>query len=494
MLKLYNDLTKKKEVFKPIQKKNVLIYICGPTVYDESHVGHARAAIGFDVLRRYFLFNRFKVTYVSNFTDVDDKMIESANTQGISIYNLADRLISSYENAMRKLNVLPFDISPRATQTIQEIIEFIQLIMENGYAYESNGSVYFYVDRLEGYETIFPRKFKKQTYDESDHDQDTFVSNNFEDEKKGEKDFALWKKSKPGEPKWNSPWGEGRPGWHIECSSMIRKYMGNLIDIHGGGKDLIFPHHTNEIAQTLAAVGTKLANYWLHNGFVTLKGEKMSKSLKNYFAINEVLEQYDPMILRYYLTSVNYRSPINYSVEGLEESKQNYQKLRDFFGFVFHLKPDPLAADSILFDEIEGYYNNFKKALDDDINTSEALSELYQILKSVNTWILEKRLDITEKTHRTLLEILDDYSKIFGVILDENQQLGEFRALTITPTATVQDRNISPLIELLIEIRSNLRKKKLYDLSDQIRDRLNELGIELDDLGEKTLWKFKKSA
>jgi len=466
--------------------------MCGPTVYDHSHIGHARAAIAFDVIRRLFLFKRYKVTYVSNYTDVDDKMIETAKDQGISIYVLADQLIKSYENAMNRLNVLKFDIAPRATETIQEIKDFIQLIMTNGYAYESNGSVYFYVDRLEGYETIFPKKFKKKSFQNEADDQDSIVSSDFEDEKKGEKDFALWKASKSGEPKWKSPWGEGRPGWHIECSSMIRKYMGDLIDIHGGGKDLIFPHHTNEIAQTMAAVGTKLANYWLHNGFVNVKGEKMSKSLKNYFAINEVLKRYDAMAIRFYLTSVNYRSPISYSVEGLDESKQLYEKIKDFYGFIYHLKPNSESEDTELLIDVKEIHKNFKKALDDDVNTAEALSEVYQLIKIVNSWILEKRQEITKKTQSLILKILDEYSKIFGVVLDEHQKLGKFSVIKKKSSSSGQDKLINPLVELLIEIRSDLRKKKVYDLSDKIRDKLNELGIELDDLGDKTLWKIKK--
>jgi cysteinyl-tRNA synthetase len=491
MLKLYNDLTKKKEVFRPITKKNVLIYVCGPTVYDKSHIGHARAAIAFDVLRRYFLFKKYKVTYVSNFTDVDDKMIETAHEQEISIYELADQLIASYKDSMQKLNVLPFDIAPRATETVQAIIEFIQLILDNGYAYESNGSVYFYVDRLEGYDTIFPRKFKKKSFQNEADDQDLLLMSDFKAEKKSKRDFALWKAAKPGEPKWKSPWGEGRPGWHIECSSMIRKYMGDLIDIHGGGKDLIFPHHTNEIAQTLAAVGTTLANYWLHNGFVNVKGEKMSKSLKNYFAIEQVLKQYDAMAIRFYLTSVNYGSPISYSVEGLEESKQLYAKLSDFYGMIWHLQTNPECEDSELLEDIKQIHKNFKKALDDDINTAEALSEIYQLIKIVNVWILEKRQEITTKTQSAILKLLDEYSKIFGVVLDKNQNLGKFSVIDWNSPSSEHEQLLVPLIELLIEIRSELRKQKVYDLSDKIRDQLNELGIELDDLGDKTLWKMK---
>ncbi len=492
MLKLYNDLSKKKEVFRPIKKKNVSIYVCGVTVYDQSHIGHARAAVAFDVLRRYFLLKNYKVLYVSNFTDVDDKMIETAETRGISIYELAEEQITSYEESMKRLNVLPFDIAPRATETIKEIIEFIQLIIKNGYAYESNGSVYFYVDRLEGYETIFPRKFKKKHFQNEADDQDLIATSGFEDEKKGEKDFALWKAAKTGEPKWKSPWGEGRPGWHIECSSMIRKYMGDLIDIHGGGKDLIFPHHTNEIAQTLSAVGTKLANYWLHNGFVNVKGEKMSKSMKNYFAISEVLKQYDAMVIRFYLTSVNYGSPISYSVEGLEESKQLYEKLRDFYGFVYHLKLNSNVDDSEIKGNLKSIHKNFKNALDDDLNTAEALSEIYQLIKIVNSWILEERKEITEDSHSLILKILDEYSKIFGVVLGDHQELGKFSILEKDTTSSKQDTLVNPLIELLIEIRGKLRKKKIYDLADEIRNKLNELGIELDDLGDKTLWKKKK--
>ncbi len=273
---------------------------------------------------------------------------------------------------------------------------------------------------------------------------------------------------------------------------MIRKYMGDLIDIHGGGKDLIFPHHTNEIAQTMAAVGTKLANYWVHNGFVNVKGEKMSKSLKNYFAINEVLKQYDAMVIRYYLTSVNYGSPISYSVEGLEESKQLYEKMRDFYGFVYHLKPNPKSDDEELLIDLKNTHKKFKMALDDDVNTSEALSEIYQLIKNVNMWILEKRQEITGKTQSLILKVLDEYSKIFGVVLDEHQKLGKFSVIDKKPDSSDRDKLINPLVELLIEIRSDLRKKKIYDVSDKIRDKLNELGIELDDLGDKTLWKLKK--
>jgi cysteinyl-tRNA synthetase len=268
--------------------------------------------------------------------------------------------------------------------------------------------------------------------------------------------------------------------------------MGNLIDIHGGGKDLIFPHHTNEIAQTMAAVGTKLANYWLHNGFVNVKGEKMSKSLKNYFAINEVLKQYDAMVIRFYLTSVNYGSPISYSVEGLDESKQLYEKIRDFYGFVYHLKPNPESDNEELLKEVKELHKKFKKALDDDINTAEALSEIYQLIKIVNSWILEKRLEVKKKTQSLILKILDDYSKIFGVVLDEHQKLGKFSVINIKSASSNQDKLINPLVDLLIEIRSDLRKKKVYDLSDKIRDKLKEIGIELDDLGDKTLWKIKK--
>jgi cysteinyl-tRNA synthetase len=502
MLKLYNDLVKNKEEFKPIRDGQVKIYVCGPTVYDSPHIGHARSAIAFDILRRYLIFKGNKVTYVSNYTDVDDKMIDRANDRNITIKELAVQYIKEYEDVMKELNILNPDIRPRATETIPAIQELTKILIDKGFGYESHGSVYFEVDKLEGYDNIFMRKVKKKEdgdeYVQTSPDQDTLTSNEFIDEKKGEKDFALWKAAKENEPKWDSPWGEGRPGWHIECSAMVKQYLGSEIDIHGGGKDLIFPHHTNEIAQTKAAYGTMLARYWIHNGFVTNKGEKMSKSLKNFFSAAEVLKEYSGMIVRFFLSSVNYRSPINYSIEGLDEAKNLFQKLQNFYRMVYSLptndKVDPKEEKQIL-GEIEKNEKAFYDAMDDDLNSTDALSALYQFIKVVNTKIIEQKKEITESLKKRILTFMNDFSQIFGVVLDDTQLHSNLPLLGSSNTELdklieEKQKTVSDLVNLIITIRTELRKKKVYDLSDQIRKELAKIGIILDDQTGRTLWKF----
>ncbi len=494
MLKLYNDLVKKKEEFKPLIENKVQIYVCGLTVYDSPHVGHVRMATAFDLLRRYLLFKRFDVTFVSNYTDVDDKMINRANELEVTVKELADKYIGEYEVVVKDLNIIEPDIKPLATESIDSMIFLIGKIMENGYGYESNGSVYFNVEKFakkSNYNTLFKRK------DTSEQDDEDLVPvSDYDAEKKSKRDFALWKKTKEGEPSWESPYGVGRPGWHLECSAMIYEHLGEQIDIHGGGKDLIFPHHTNEIAQTKAALGTNLAKYWVHNGFLNINNEKMSKSLNNFFTAKDVIKEYGGMTVRLLLTSVNYRSPINYSDDVLHEAKRNYDKIKDFYDTIKSFPTGVEISESDkknLTTTIESLKKKFLEALDDDLNTPNAIAQLYQLIKFINSWIFEEKKTFDSEIKNLIINFLMDFSNIFGIVLDDTvQQLGKWSNKTEISDKLVTKKNetISGLMELLIKIRTDLRKKKLYEMSDEIRDELKKLGIELSDMKGNTLWKF----
>lgn len=501
MLKLFNDLVKDKQEFKPIdpEEKEVLIYVCGPTVYDSPHIGHARAAIVFDILRRYLLNKEYDVKFVSNYTDVDDKMINRAEEEGTTIENLADKYINEYERVMHSLNVISPDIKPKATETIDAIIELIEKMIENEYAYISNGSVYFAVEKYDEYKTLFMRKPQKDQeesciYEPLTEDQ-TVPEGEIIGDKLCEEDFALWKAAKTGEPKWKSPWGEGRPGWHIECSAMVYKYLGEEIDIHGGGKDLIFPHHTNEIAQTYAAVGTKLARFWVHNGFVTIDNEKMSKSLGNFFTVEEVFKQYDPAVIRLLLSSMSYRKPINYSTESLDDAKENLSKILDFYSTIKTLKTAEVPKEELaeLNKEIIRLKTEFYAALDDDLNLAKGLSEIYQLIRACNKWILEEGKNLDNDTKKSIIDFMLSFSNIYGVLLDETkQELGVYgiKRSNIDELIDAKQGEISQLMDLILIVRNTLRKEKMYDMADTIRDKLKEIGIELDDMKEKTLWKY----
>ncbi|MCP4760159.1 MAG: cysteine--tRNA ligase [archaeon] len=497
MLKIHNDLTKKKEKFIPLNENEVSIYVCGPTVYDSPHIGHARAAIAFDILRRYLLYKGYKINFVSNYTDIDDKMINRANELGISVVELADKYIDEYEKVMNDLNVIHPDLTPLATKSIEAIQDLIKMIIDNDYGYESNGSVYFDVEKFAEkyeYDTLFQRKVEKKQ-DSTQSDSELDISSDFFEEKRGEKDFALWKKGKENEPMWESPWGSGRPGWHIECSAMIYKNIGKQIDIHGGGKDLLFPHHTNEIAQTKAAIGIDIAKYWVHNGFVNINNEKMSKSLKNFFSAEEVIKEYSGMILRFFLSSVNYRRPINYTIENLNEAKVNYEKLKDFYGFIKHINTSNNINEEDL-NKIKKFLISkrelFLNAMDDDLNTAPALNEIYNMIKRVNLFILEEKKGISLEIKAAILDLLDDYSKIFGVILDNSQTLLMDGSSNDGLSIIIKEKeeNFAKLMDIIINLRTDLRKNKQYDLADQIRDELKKIGIEMGDTKGKTFWKY----
>jgi len=469
MIYITNTMTGEKEEFKPLENKTVKMYVCGPTVYDHAHIGHARSAVVFDVIRRWLEYRGYKVIYVRNYTDVDDKIIRRAKEEGISWKEVAEKYIASYEEDMKALNVKEPTYKPRVTEHIREIVEMIDGLIEKGYAYEAGGDVYFSVKKFPEY-----GKLSKRNVEELRAGARIEPGEN----KKDPLDFALWKKSKEGEPGWESPWGVGRPGWHIECSVMSMKYLGETMDIHGGGLDLIFPHHENEIAQSESYTGKTFARYWVHNGFVMVNREKMSKSLGNFFTIKEILERFSPDVLRLFLLSTHYRSPIDFSFERLEDSERALKRLLNFID-------STSAVESLEVVEGEGepisvssFRELFESAMDDDFNTAKALGALFELVKRANLLkdraLKEGKITKAEKlSFREAVEFVENALRTLGFKLERERESG------------LEEK----LIELLIEVRGELRKKKEFQLADLIRDRLKELGIALEDLPTGTVYK-----
>ncbi|MHA1384749.1 MAG: cysteine--tRNA ligase [Candidatus Helarchaeota archaeon] len=465
MLKIFNDLTGKKEEFIPLEDNKVKMYVCGPTVYDYSHLGHARVYVFFDVVYRYLKFKGFDVIYIQNLTDIDDKIINRAIEENISIFQLAEKYTEFYFRDMKKLNALSADFYPRATQHITDMIEAIKVLIEKGFAYESGGNVYFSVENFDSYGKLSKRPIEEL--------KDTEISS----DKRNPKDFALWKRRKDNEPYWNSPWGSGRPGWHIECSIMAIKYLGNSIDIHGGGQDLIFPHHENEIAQSEAFTGKKFVNFWIHNAFLTINKEKMSKSLGNFFTINEILEKRSPENLRYFLISTHYRKPIEYNEDNLDQAKNILERLYAALEFS---RPPITYDESKISDELTKELENtilhteekFIEAMDDDFNIPLALSHLQNLARTINKIASGGkyvRPTTLSKAHELLLKI----GNILGIFLEHKKETSDY------------------LINLLLTIRAEARKTKNYALSDKIRSEIQKMNIEVKDLPLKTIW-FKK--
>ncbi len=380
-IKMFNTISARKEEFTPIDPGVIKIYVCGVTVYDMCHIGHARAYIAFDVIIRYLKYKNFKVKYVRNFTDVDDKIIKRANELGVKTEEITEKYIREFYTDMEALNVAKADIEPRVTEHIPDIINLIQKIIDNGYAYISGGDVYFSIDAFPSYGKLSGRKID---------DMKAGARVEINEQKRHPMDFALWKESKPGEPAWDSPWGKGRPGWHIECSAMSTKYLGNTFDIHGGGKDLIFPHHENEIAQSEAANRVKFVNYWLHNGFVNINEEKMSKSLGNFFTIREVCEKYFPEALRYFMLGTHYRSPINYSTDAIAEAEGRveyyYFTLKEINKSIGNFN-GPLK-DIVSKEEIDQNIKELDEAMEDDFNTAKAIANISNLLRFANEFLL----------------------------------------------------------------------------------------------------------
>lgn len=473
-IRVYNTMTKQKEEFRPLREGEVRMYVCGPTVYDYTHLGHARTYIAFDVIRRYLEHRGYTVLMVMNFTDIDDKIIRRANETGEDPKKLAEKFLRLFLEDMKALKVKPADIYPRVTEHMDEIIEFVKKLQEKGYAYEGSDGVYFEVQKFKDYGKLSGIKLdelRKGARVEPGEG------------KKNPEDFALWKKAKPGEPKWESPWGEGRPGWHIECSTMSTKYLGESFDIHGGGNDLIFPHHENEIAQTEACTGHQWVKYWLHTGFLMVNGEKMSKSLGNFVTIRELLKRYDPEVIRLFVLQRHYRSPLDYTEEGMEHAKNSLQRLYNTLENIrvamekaeisFRWEEPEFKAYEAIRDAREKFY----EAMDDDFNTAEALKAVFEASNAVNRYLTEVETP-KESVLRKALEFFKIVSEVFGIFEDyfKEQRAG----------------NEEALIELLVEVRSQLRKEKNFALADKIRAELRELGIQLEDTPHGTVWKRVK--
>ncbi len=462
-MKIYNSLTKTKEEFVPITPGEVKIYACGPTVYDFFHIGNARPFIVFDTLRRYFEYSGYKVTFVQNFTDIDDKMINRANKEGITVRELADRFIAEYRVDAKGLNIREASVHPRATDHIPEIIEIVKTLIEQGYAYEVDGDVYYATKKFKGYGKLSHQPLE---------DLESGARISVDERKRDPMDFALWKAQKPGEPAWESPWGMGRPGWHIECSAMSTKYLGKTIDIHGGGKDLIFPHHENEVAQSEAANGCPLAHYWMHNGYINVDGVKMSKSLGNFFTVRDIIKHFDYSVIRFFMLSAHYRSPINFADALLQQAKAGLERLTNCAeNLRFKLAH---AADGALDDAaaalVEKHVADFKEAMDDDLNTAAAIGAIFELAKTANT------VAAGEASKQTLSLLLNTLAELCDVLGIETEKEAE---------------TLDSEIEELIAKRTEAKKAKDFATADAIRAQLLDMGIVLEDTREGVKWSRK---
>jgi len=478
--RLYNSATRKKEVFRPIREGQVGIYVCGVTVYDLCHIGHARSAIVFDVLVRYVRGRGYTVTYVRNFTDVDDKIIERARQTGENTVSLAEKYIHAFYEDMHALGVLDADIEPRATEHIDDMIDMVSRLVDKGHAYVVDGDVYFSVDTFDQYGQLSGRNLE---------DMIAGARIAVNEKKRNPLDFILWKSAKPGEPKWKSPWGEGRPGWHMECSVMSSKYLGANFDIHGGGRDLIFPHHENERAQAMAANGANFANYWVHNGFLTVESEKMSKSLGNFITIRDALRSYHPQELRLFLLSKHYRSPLDFSRAGLSEAKSGlvriYRTLQRLDEMLGHRElPNQETVRPLLADEEKSDFKaRFIERMDDDLNTAGALGLVFDNVREINRLIDSSSSidDIRPQLLRGRSDILD-CGKTMGLF---ELSVDTFFNEIARPTSEIS----APEIESIIDERNEARKNKDWVTADRIREELLQRGIVLEDGSEGTTWR-----
>ena len=465
-MKVYNTLTKKKEEFVPLVPGKVSMYVCGPTVYNFIHIGNARPMIVFDTARRYMEHKGYEVNYVSNFTDVDDKIIAKANEEGVSAQEISERYIAECKKDMADMNVKPASTHPLATQEIGGMIEMISDLVEKGYAYEVNGTVYFRTRKFKEYGKLS----HKNLDDLRSGNRSLLVTG--EDQKEDPLDFVLWKPKKEGEPSWPSPWSDGRPGWHIECSVMAKKYLGPEIDIHAGGEDLIFPHHENEIAQSECCNGVPFARYWLHNGFLNIDNRKMSKSLGNFFTVREIGEKYDLQVLRMFMLSAHYRSPLNFSAELMEASKNSLERIINAVSNLNHLlgnaSGELTEEEAVLAKELDGFEAKFDEAMDDDFNTADAVSAIFELVRFANTSVDEKSSTAFVQAVKDRLVKLCD---VLGLIVEKDEEI------------------LDEDIEKLIEERQAARKARDFKRADEIRDELQAKGILLEDTREGVKWK-----
>ncbi len=466
-MKFYNTLTRKKEEFIPLKKDEVSMYVCGPTVYNLIHIGNARPMIVFDTARRYMEYKGYKVKYVSNFTDVDDKIIAKAMEEGVTAEEISQRYIAECKKDMSAMNVRPATVHPLATQEIPGMIRMIQTLIDKGYAYDVHGTVYFRTRKFDGYGKLS----HKNLDDLRSGNRSLQVTG--EDQKEDPLDFVLWKPKKEGEPAWNSPWGDGRPGWHIECSEMSKKYLGDEIDIHAGGEDLIFPHHENEIAQSECCNGKPFARYWLHNAFLNIDNRKMSKSLGNFFTVRDISEKYDLQVLRFFMLSAHYRSPLNFSDQIMDASKNAYERIvraadhcKDIIGTARTEKLTEEERQRI--HDMGQYRDKFESCMDDDINTADAVSAIFELVKFANTEVHEKSSKaFAEAVKQEIVSLCD----ILGLIADRKEE------------------TLDSDIENLIAQRQEARKTKDFAMADEIRDQLTKMGIVLEDTREGVKWK-----
>ncbi|MBQ8317446.1 MAG: cysteine--tRNA ligase [Lachnospiraceae bacterium] len=466
-MKIFNTLTKKKDDFTPINEGKVGIYVCGPTVYDYIHIGNARPMIVFDTLRRYFEYKGYEVNYVSNFTDVDDKIIKKANAEGVDSKVISERFIEECKKDMASLNVKEATTHPKATEEIDDMIAMVQTLIKKEYAYEVNGTVYFRTRKFSDYGKLS----KKNLDDLRAGNRELKVSG--QDEKEDALDFVLWKPKKEGEPSWPSPWGDGRPGWHLECSVMSKKYIGDVIDIHAGGEDLVFPHHENEIAQSEAANDAEFARYWMHNGFLKIDNEKMSKSLGNFFTVREIGEKYDLQVIRFFMLSAHYRSPLNFSAELVESSKNGLDRIKTAASRLEEVMgsgaegamTDAEVSNVAAMDEL---VKRYEAAMEDDLNTADSISIIFELVKLINTSVSD---DTTKEFAAKAYSTLELLSDILGIIIKEEKGL------------------LDEEIENLIQERQDARKAKNFARADEIRNLLTEKGIILEDTREGVRWK-----
>lgn len=466
-MKVYNTLTRRKEEFIPLEEGKVKMYVCGPTVYNFIHIGNARPMIVFDTVRRYLEYKGYEVNYVSNFTDVDDKIIAKAVEEGVSAEEISSRYIKECKKDMADMNVKPATTHPLATQEIDGMIDMIQTLMDKGFAYEVNGTVYFRVKNFKEYGKLSHKNLE----DLQSGFRSLQVSG--ENQKEDPLDFVLWKPKKEGEPFWVSPWSEGRPGWHIECSVMSKKYLGEEIDIHAGGEDLVFPHHENEIAQSECCNGKQFARYWMHNAFLNIDNRKMSKSLGNFFTVREIGEKYDLQVLRFFMLNAHYRSPLNFSAELMEASKNSLERIITCVEQLKHLletaeKTEMTAEEKALEAEVLEYVKKYENSMEDDFNTADAIAAIFELVKFANTKANENS---TAAFVQYLFDTIVHLSDVLGLIVNKEAEI------------------LDEEIEKLIEERQMARKEKNFKRADEIRDELAAMGIILKDTREGVQWK-----
>ncbi|AWZ49558.1 cysteine--tRNA ligase [Hathewaya limosa] len=463
-MKIFNTLTRKKEEFVPIEEGKVKMYVCGPTVYDFFHIGNGRTFTIFDTVRRYLEYKGYEVTFIQNFTDIDDKMIKRANEEHITVKELGDRFISEYYQDADNLNIKRASENPRATEFMNEIIAFVQELINRGFAYEVDGDVYFDTKKFAAYGKLSGQNLE---------DLQAGARISVDERKKDPMDFAIWKSAKPGEPSWKCPWGEGRPGWHIECSCMAQKILGETIDIHGGGMDLAFPHHENEVAQSEARTGKPFANYWMHSAYLNINNKKMSKSLNNFLTVRDVIEKFDADVIRFFMLQAHYRSQLNYSVELLDAAKSSVERMYNSIGNLESLLDEVkteglMKEEKELLKEINSFKEKFIEKMDDDFNTADAISVIFDLIKEVN---LKVNANSSKELVKSALDLIRELGEVLGILQKSTKG------------------SLEEEVEALIEQRQQARKDKNWALADKIRDDLKAKGITLEDTPQGIRWK-----